>query len=211
MTTATTISDFAVQTTQSAPDRNLPQKVGVLLWRPMFAMALMGFVVAFALAVIRADMISSGDDPTQIAAYGHYVTAAMFFGFAAVFSAISFAIATILGQFRVGGGSVQEAAQETVKTLKMPTTAKAFIVLMAMGMMIILAAVVAHVVVGQAITDGSWTALKVEQWTIWLEAARRIGVVIYLFAITLGLITIATVIPYQTFRIREIADSRTSG
>ena len=211
MTTATTISDFAVKVTPLAPERNMPQKAGAVLWRPMFAMAVMGFVVAFALAVIRADMISSGDDPTQIAAYGQYVTAAMFFGFASVFSAISFAITTILGQFRVGGGSVQEAAQETVKTLKMPTTAKAFIVLMAMGMMIILAAVVAHVVVGQAITDGSWTALKAEQWTIWLEAARRIGVVIYLFAITLGLITIATVIPYQTFRIREIADSRTSG
>ena len=98
-----------------------------------------------------------------------------------------------------------------VKTLKMPATAKGFFLLMAMGMMIILAAVVAHVIVGQAITDGSWTASKIEQWTIWIEAARRIGVVIYLFAITLGLITIATVIRYQTFRIREIAASRTSG
>ena len=98
-----------------------------------------------------------------------------------------------------------------VKTLKMPATAKWFILLMAMGMMIIPAAVVAHVVVGQAITDGRWTPSKIEQWTIWLEAARRIGVVIYLFAITLGLITIATVIRYQTFRIREIAASRTSG
>ncbi|MEE8457268.1 MAG: hypothetical protein V3S28_04400 [Acidimicrobiia bacterium] len=205
--TTLSINDFTTETTSHAPDRNMPQKAGRALWLPMFVMALMAFVVGFILAIIRADMISTGDDPLQIAAFGHYIPAAMFVGFAAVFAAISFAIAKILGEFRVGGGSVQEAAGGDVKTLKMPGTAKAFIGLMAMAMMVILGAVVLHVVAGVSIAAGDWSAVKAEQWTIWLEAARRFGVVLYLFSITLGLVTIANVIRFQTFRIRQVADT----
>jgi len=168
---------------------------------------LVAFAVGFILAIVRASMISTGDDPLQIAAFGQYIPAAMFFGFAAVFAAISFAIAKILGEFRVGGGSVQEAVGGDVRTLRMPGTAKAFIGLMAMAMMILLAAVVLHVIAGVSIAAGDWSAVTAEQWTIWLEAARRFGVVLYLFSITLGLVTIAKVIRFQTFRIRQVADT----
>lgn len=204
--TTLSINDFTTETTSHAPNRNMPQKAGKALWLPMFVMALMAFAVGFILAIIRADMISTGDDPLRIAAFGHYIPAAMFVGFASVFAAITFAIAKVLGEFRVGGGSVQEAAGGDVKTLKMPGTAKAFIGLMAMAMMIILAAVVLHVVAGVSIAAGDWSAVKAEQWTIWLEAARRFGVVLYLFSITLGMVTIAKVIRFQTFRIRQVAD-----
>ena len=203
--TTHTINDFITETSTHAPDRIMPQKAGNALWRPMLAMALMGFAIGFVLAIVRAGMISAGDDPLQIAALDQYIPAAMFFGFAAVFAAISFAIAKILGEFRVGGGSVQEAAHSGVETLKMPGTAKAFIAIMAMAMMIILGAVVLHVVAGVAISAGDWSAVRAEQWTIWLEAARRFGVVLYLFSIMLGLVTIAKVIRFQTFRIREVA------
>lgn len=204
MTTAT-INDYSTDTTTKAPDRIMPQKAGNTLWRPMLIMALMGFAVGMVLAIVRSNELSTGGDPLQIAALGQYISAAMFFGFAAVFAAISFAIAKVLGEFRVGGGSVQEAVGGDVRTLKMPGTAKGFIVLMAMAMMIILAAVILHIVAGVSIGAGDWTAVQAEQWTIWLEAARRFGVVLYLFAITLGLVTIAKVIRYQTFRIRQVA------
>jgi hypothetical protein len=204
MTTAT-INDFRTETATKAPEKILPQKAGTKLWKPMFVMALMGFAVGMALAIYRSNLISSGDDALQVAALGQYIPAAMFFGFASVFGAISFAIAKILGEFRVGGGSVQESVGGDVKTLKMPGSAKAFIGLMAMAMMIILAAVVLHVVAGVNIAAGDWSELQAEQWTIWLEAARRFGTVLYLFAIMLGLVTIAKVIRYQTFRIRQVA------
>lgn len=204
MTTAT-INDFSTETTSNAPDRIMPQKAGNTLWRPMLVMALMGFAVGMILAIVRSNELSTGGDPLQIAALSQYIPAATFLGFAAVFAAISFAIAKILGEFRVGGGSVQEAAGGDVRTLKVPGTAKGFIVLMAMAMMIILAAVILHIVAGVSIGAGDWTAVQAEQWTIWLEAARRFGVVLYLFAITLGLVTIAKVIRYQTFRIRQVA------
>ncbi|GMQ93915.1 MAG: hypothetical protein BMS9Abin12_1396 [Acidimicrobiia bacterium] len=202
------INDFKTESSTEAPDRILPQKMGAALWRPMFVMSLMAFAIGFILSLVRANMISTGDDPLQIAAFGQYIPAAMFFGFATVFAAISFAIAKILGEFRVGGGSVQEAAGGGIETLKVPGTVKAFIVLMAMGMMILLVAVVLHVIAGVSIAAGDWSAVKIEQWTIWLEAARRFGVVLYLFAITLGLVAIATVIRFQTFRIRQVAGTQ---
>jgi hypothetical protein len=204
MTTAT-INEFRTDTTPIAPDRIMPQKVGSALWAPMFAMSLMGFAVGFILAIVKANLIATGGDPLDIAAVSQYQPAAMFFGFASVFAAISFAIAKILGEFRVGGGTVQEAAKTDVKTLKMPTTAKVFIGIMAMAMMIILAAVVLHVIAGVTIAGGGVSALDIEQWTIWLEAARRFGVVLYLFSILLGLASIIKVIRYQSFRIRQVA------
>lgn len=203
--TTLSINDFTTETTAHAPDRILPQKAGKALWAPMFAMSLVGFAVGMGLAIARSNMISNGDDALQIAAYGQYISAAMFFGFAMVFAAISFAIAKILGEFRVGGGSVQEAAHSDVKTLKMPGTAKGFLVGMMMAMMIILTAVVLHVFAGVAIAGGGVDAVLAEQWTIWLEAARRFGTVLYLFSIMLGLITIVKVIQFQSFRIRQVA------
>jgi hypothetical protein len=203
--TTLTIDDFTTETTDEAPDRNLPQKAGKALWAPMFAMSLVGFAVGMGLAIARSNMISNGDDALQIAAYGQYISAAMFFGFAMVFAAISFAIAKILGEFRVGGGSVQEAAHANVKTLKMPATAKGFLVGMMMAMMIILVAVVLHVFAGVAIAGGGVDAIVAEQWTIWLEAARRFGTILFLFSIMLGLITIVKVIQYQSYRIRQVA------
>ncbi len=205
--TTQTIHDFKAETTTRAPDRILPQKAGNALWGPMFVMALMGFAVGFVLAIVKANLIATGGDPNQIAALVHYGTGAMFFGFASVFASISFAIAKILGEFRVGGGSVQEAVGPNVKTLKMPATAKAFIVIMAMAMMLIFAAVVLHVGAGAAIQGGGVTSAAAEQWFIWIEAARRFGVVLYLFSIMLGLVTIAKVIRFQTFRIREVAET----
>ena len=122
MTTAT----FDTTTTVKAPAALAPQKAGGKLWKPMFAMALMGFAVGIVLAFARSNAIFEGDQQ-DAAALGHFVPAAMFLGFAGVFAAISFAIARILGEVRVGGGSVQEATGSEVKTLKMPKSGKAFI------------------------------------------------------------------------------------
>jgi hypothetical protein len=164
----------------------------------------MGFAAGMILAIVKATAIADGD-AVLAASLNNYGIAAMFFGFMMVFTGISFAIARILGEFRVGGGKTQEAAGSEVKTLKMPATAKAFIGLMAMAMMILMAAVIGHVVVGVQINAETLSLVDAEQWDLWLEAARRFAVQLYLFAIALGLGTIIYVIRYQTIRIREIA------
>jgi len=202
MTTAT--ADFNTQTTATPPDEMLPHKAGRRLWFPMFLMALMGFGIGIVLAFFRADAVNSGD-VQDAAALGQFVPAFMFIGFAAVFSAIAFAVARILGAFRAGGSGMQHAVGAEVKTLTMPPTGRAFIGLMVMGMMFILVPVVLHLIVGTLIATGSDSALaNAEEWSIWLEASRRFGVSTYLLSILLGLGTIITVLRFQSVRLGQI-------
>ena len=197
--------DFDVETSPTAFGFNLPQRAGRLLWAPMLGMALMAFPVGLLLAGIRAATVQQGGDPAAVAALGQFGPAVMFIGFASVFAAVSFAIARILGTLRQGGGAVQEAAGRTVQSLRMPTTAKVFIALMMMAMLLLVGAVIAHFGVGAAILGGDTTTLAAaEAWSIGLEAVRRIGVVLYLVAIVLGLASIAQVLKFQAIRLREL-------
>jgi hypothetical protein len=201
MTTKTSRTEYEI--TDRVPGYNRPQKMGRRLWAPMFAMALMAWPVALILAGIRAGELSAASpDAETVARLGQIVPAVMFIGFLSVFAAISFAIARILGAFRKGGGEVQEVAGSQIHTLRMPATAKAFLGLMIMAMMTIAVAVVLHFVVASAV--GTWSATSVEQWSIALEAVRRVGVALYLVAITLGLGTIITVLRFQSVRIRQL-------
>ena len=204
-TTTTALAQFEFETSPRALGLNLPQKVGTRLWAPMLVMALMAFPIALLIGFARSAAIADGSDPAAIAALGHIGPAFMFIGFASVFAAISFAIARILGVFRVGGGEVRETAGRSVKTLKMPLTAKVFIGLMVMAMMAIVLPVIAHFGIGLAILGGDSTALaNSETWFSWLEGARRIGTAMYLLAIAFGLATIIEVLRFQTTRIREL-------
>jgi hypothetical protein len=197
-------TDFTVEVSEHSLGLNLPQRIGRLLWAPMLVMAAMAFPLGLALAVLRAGAIQGGD-LQLVAALGHLGPAAMFAGFAAVFAAISFAIARILGAFRAGGGSVQEASGRAVQTLRMLPIAKAFIGLMAMAMMILVGAVIAHVVIAAGILSGATGALDMaESSAIQLEAIRRMGVVLYLGSIALGLAAIAEVLRFQAIRLREL-------
>lgn len=190
--------------TDAPPGRNIPQRVGRALWAPMLVMALIAWPVALVLGVWRSQAVSDGDLQTA-AALGQFVPAVTFLGFTVVFSAIAFAIARILGEFRVGGGRVQRAAGVPIHTLMMPNTAKAFITTMAMAMMLLLGAVVAHVVVGAGIASGDAALIaNAEQWSVGLEVARRFGTALYLFSILLGLTTIITAIRFQVDRLRSI-------
>lgn len=199
----TTTADREYQVSDRSPGYNLPQRMGRRMWGPMFAMAIMAWPAALILAGVRAAELSSASpDPVIVAQLGQLVPAVMFIGFLAVFAAISFAIARILGVFRKGGGEVQEEAGREVHTLRMPATAKVFMASMMMAMMLIAVAVALHFVVAGAI--GTWSENTVAQWSIALEAVRRIGVAIYLVAITLGLGTIITVLRFQSTRLGQL-------
>ncbi len=182
---------------------NKPQEMGRKLWAPMFVMSLMAFAVGIALAISRATIVSDfGVADEGALRLSHLIPAVQFIGFLAVFSAVSFAIARILGAFRKGGGEVQETAGTQVQTLKMPKTAKLFMASMAMGMMIILAMVVLHFVA--AANVGTWSVETLARWGDVLEGFRRLGVALYLFGITFGLGTIITVLRFQAARVRQL-------
>ena len=202
-----TTTAFSVEVTDHGLDYNLPQRIGRALWLPMLLMALMAFALGVILGIARANEITSGGSESTIAALGHFVPAATFLGFASVLAAISFAIASILGELRVGGGKVQEAARRKVHTLRMPRTALAFILLMAIAMMVLVTAVVLHVVVGASILAENASALaNAGSYGIWLEAVRRIGVAVYLLAIAFGLGSIIYILRFQAVRLRELPE-----
>ena len=203
---AATLRTFDVETSRHSLGYNLPQRVGRVLWLPMLAMALMAFPAGVVLGIIRADEISTGGAADTIAALNHVQAGVMFIGFAAVFAAISFAIARILGQFRDGGGRLQEASGRVVETLKMPGTAKLFLGTMMMATMTILVAVVLHFVFAADVTNAAASLeLSEERFTV-LEGIRRIGVAMYLVAIAFGLATIVHVLRFQSIRVRELPD-----
>jgi hypothetical protein len=187
---------------------SVPQRAGVRLWLPMLVMALMAFPAALGIGIVRAEEISSGGSVETIETLRHLQAGVMIIGFAAGFAAISFAIARILGQFRKGGGELQEAAGVPVKTMRMPATAKVFIGLMMMAMMTLVATAVLHFVFAADVTGAaSSLGISAERFTV-LDGVQTIGIAMYLVAITFGLATIAQVIRFQSTRIRELAEER---
>ena len=208
-TTATSSSDFAVTASDHGLGYNGPQKMGRKLWAPMWIMAIMAFPIAFIVGLIRSNEIASGASEATILSLKHVQTGIMFIGFAAVFAAISFAIARILGEFRKGGGEVQELVGGVVATLKMPATAKVFILGMMMAMMAILIASTVHFVWGARVSLGTVSVSAGEEAFIALEAVRRLGVAVFLVATTFGLATIVKVLRFQAIRLRELAGSAT--
>jgi len=209
MTTA--LADFDYEVTTTSPGRNLPQKMGSRLWLPMFVMAIMGFAIGIGFAVFRSAEIADrvGFDPATAQSLKHLTTAFMFIGFLGVFTAISFAIAKILGEFRTGGGEVQEAARAKVHTLRMPATAKILMVSMMMGMMALLGAIVLHFVAAAVYGDPG-DLVRSEQWFTALEGVRRLGVALYLFGIAFGLGTIIQVLRFQAIRVRQLPQATRS-
>lgn len=201
---ATASSDFAIEVSDKGLGYNKPQQMGRKLWAPMWAMAIMAFPIAFILGIVRSSAIASGEAESTIVALGHTTTGVMFIGFTAVFAAISFAIARILGEFRKGGGEIQELVGSDVRTLKMPPTVKIFILGMAMATMTLLIASIIHLVVAGQVSSGALSLVDAETAAINLEAVRRLGVAVYLVAITFGLATITRVLRFQAIRIREL-------
>jgi hypothetical protein len=203
MTTLT--KDFDTEQSITQPTLILPQKLGTRLWAPMLAMALMAFAVGFIIHLAKAGVVADGGDAAEVARLANYATAVMFIGFASVFSGVAFAIARILGAFRTGGGAMQTSTKNPAVSLKMPATGKAFIGLMAMGMMLIVGGVIGHFIVGGRV-GGAISLEDAEVFGIQLEAVRRLGVSFYLLSISLGLATIVTVLRFQSLRIRELAN-----
>ena len=200
-------TEFNVQTSDHALARNLPQQIGRVLWLPMFLMAFGFFAVGVIIGIVRADEIAATNpEADTIASLRHVGAGFMFLGFAAMFAAVSFAIARILGEFRVGGGQVQEATGRAVQTLRMPVTAKLFIVGMAMAMMTLVVASILHFVFAADISSTAASLEDAEQRFIVLEGVRRLGVALFLLSVLLGLATIVQVLRFQAVRLRQLVD-----
>ena len=209
--------------TEEPPGLTLAQTVGGRLLWPAAAMGIMLVATAFALAIARSQLsVDLSEEFTaarqaNFATFGQLIPGFMFLGFAMILAGVSFAIARILGVFRVGGGIVQEAIGKGIKTPVMPITAWIFLGGMMMAMMLLVFTFVGHIYAATQACDawinataggvaGNEAALgRAETWGTWLEGLRRFGVGLFLVSIAFGLATIIKVIRFQTLRIKELA------
>ena len=90
----------------------------------------------------------------------------------------------------------------------MLTTARVFLGMMMMGMMVILISVIIHFAQAASVGSSAASLLASEQAAIRLEGFPRLGVAMYLTGIAFGLETIITVLRFQSIRIRELAGER---
>ncbi|MDH3498947.1 MAG: hypothetical protein OEM97_02395 [Acidimicrobiia bacterium] len=164
------------------------------MWAPMLAMGAMALVAGFVLSLVWSAQV--GNDESAVAASA-WTQGLQFLGEGFLLSGISFLLGSILASLREGGASVQESVGIVVQTLKMPGTAKIFVVLMMTGLMVSITQFVLYLVVAAGVDNpGAWFA--------WLGPFRELGLGLLLSGIVMALVTIGNVLGFQFHRIREI-------
>jgi hypothetical protein len=175
--------------------RDIPKALSIhrmakAMWAPMLAMGYMavlaGLVVSFTWAGDTANVGPAA-----------WTQGLQFLGEGFLLAGISFLLGTILASLREGGGEVQAALGLTVKTLRMPKTAKWFVALMALGVMVSVLQFVLYIVVANGVGSPA-------VWLAWLGPLREVGLGLILSGIVLALVTIANVLAFQFERINDI-------
>ncbi len=193
--TATPFGEVKVST--SEPNELPIHKVAKTMWAPMLAMGYMLVVAGLVASIVWAANI--GTDLRTATGASAWTQGLQFLGEALVLAAISFLLASILRGLRQGGGQVQQALGVPVQTLKMPATAKGFIALMMLGVMVALAQFIGYITV-TTFDD----AARVATWFAFLGPLREFSLALLLSGIVLGLATIGKVLGFQFWRIRSI-------
>lgn len=181
--------------TEKAPGLLPPQAMARIMWKPMLLMGPMLVAAGLVLSLVN----TGADDPDTRQALSAWTQGTQFLGEAMLLAAISFLLGTILAGLREGGGEVQESLGLAVKTLRMPASAKAFLALMAAGLMLGVAQFVLYGIAAYVDDPATWFA--------WLGPLRELSLGILLSGIVLALFTIGTVLGFQHWRIRQIIET----
>ena len=175
--------------TEAPPSDLGIHKMAKRLFRPMVGMGLM-----LVIAGLVASFVAAGSAPNTTALA--WMQGLQFLGEGMLLAGIGFLLGTILWAIRTAGGEVQQALGVRIQTPKMPGTAKAFVVLLMLGLMISIAQFIGYVVVEGFSDPASAFA--------WLGPFREIGLGFILAGITLALVTIGNVLAFQFSRARQL-------
>lgn len=167
------------------------------MWAPNLVMGGMLVAAGFVTSLAQAGQVTS--DPALASDLGAWTQGLQFLGEGFLLAGIAFLLGTILGSLRSGGGEVQASLGLQVKTLRMPWTAKAFVGLMLLGLMVEVAQFIGYVVL-----TGVEDPQSVASIAAWLGPFREVGLGLILSGIVLALATIARALGFQFSRIREI-------
>jgi hypothetical protein len=196
--TGVATTEYGPVTVTDEPPQLLPiHRLARLMWLPSLAMGAMALTVGLISSFVWANETPGTESFRQAAAWTQGVE---FLGEALLLSGIAFLLGTILAGLREGGGEVQESLGLPVTTLNMPGTAKAFIVLMMIGMMAGIAQFVAYIAaLGIADDPASFSA-----WMNFLGPFRELSLGLILAGIVLALVTIGNVLQFQFGRVTSI-------
>ena len=189
----------------SDPPGLLPiHKMAMLMWLPMLAMGVMVLSVGLVLELLRSGETAGTETFRELAAWGG---GTIFLGETFVLTGISFQLGTVLAALREGGGRVQQAGGIGNVTLPFPTTARAFVALMAVGLMAGMTQfIVSILVAGKADEPASFVS-----WSVWLVPFRNVAIGLLLAGIVLALVTIGDVLRFQWKRLDVIAFTQPTG
>jgi hypothetical protein len=197
-TTGTTETPYGICDVAESVPAELPiHKMARTLWAPMLVMGVMLVVAGFVVALVWAGNI--GSDPGVAVDASAWAQGLQFLGEAMVLAGIGFLLGSILGGLRAGGGAVQKSLGLPVQTLQMPKTAKGFIVLLVVGMIIAIVQFVLYIV-----TTSFDSAVDVATWFAFLGPLRELQLGLLLAGIVLALATIGNALGFQFWRIRGI-------
>ncbi len=173
------------------------------VWRPMLAMGLMAVAAGVAAGGVQA----SADQPLHVSQVAAWNPGVLFLGIGFLLAGVTFLLATILGELRDGGATVQSALGEKALILKRPLTGKAFPAAMMMGLMTLMATlVIGFVQAAKLDTDPAGAA----DIGAWVGPLRFAGLALLFTGISLALVTIVSALRFQASRIRQIADERSA-
>ena len=179
---------------EKSPGRLPIHRMANTMWAPMLLMGVMFVVAGLFVSWIWAGNVGTSTGLSAAA----WTQGLQFLGEGFVLASISFLLASILSGLREGGGEVQEALGLPVTTLKMPNTAKVFVVLMATGLMIEI------VQFGLYVYITTFDVARYTLWSSWLGPFRELGLGLLLGGIILALATIAKALGFQFSRIGDI-------
>ena len=171
-------------------------RMAYALWRPMLLMGAMVVLLGLVFSFIEAAAGADGDT-ADFLTFSALAQGTEFLGEAFLLAGISLLLGSVLGSLRQGAGEVQESLGVVVKTPIMPATAKLFVALMVMGLMLAMLQFVLYLVASGSDDPSAWFA--------WLGPLREAALGIMLSGIVLALATIGTKsLPFQFWRIQEL-------
>jgi hypothetical protein len=174
------------------------------LWRPMLAMGLMTVAVGVVAGIVQANL----DLPLHVSQVAAWNPGILFLGVGFLLSAVTFLLATILGELRDGGTSVQEALGETALILKRPLTGKLFPPAMMMSLMTLIATLVIGFVQAAKLDSDPTGAADIGAW---VGPLRFAGVALLFTGVSLALATIVRSLRFQAARIEQLATKHRTG
>jgi hypothetical protein len=195
----------------------------------MMMMGLMAIATSIGLGIAQANVASDLSEEFSALRQANFATlqpltaAFLFLGEALILSGIAFLLGTILGALRKGGGGVQESTGSIVKTLKMPWSAKVFLVLMMVGLMAEVVAFSTLTYVASQANDAWITATsagvagdpaaldRATTFAAWANPLREVALALILTSIVFALFTISNVLGFQFSRIRELVTGQEEG